>query len=275
MRNNIKTMKLYGQVDRVFNELRALGISEQSPLSVDTLTQFDQYHYLGTEAVDAAIDKMKISESKSLLEVGGGIGGPSRYLAHRTGCSMTVLELQQDLNEVALNLTERCALSHQVRHVCGDILDGPPTGAPFDGLVSWLTFVHIPDREKLYRTCFQALKPGAAIYVEDFFEKRTLTADEKLALEREVYCSYVPTMEDYASCLEEAGFINLELIDVSNEWTDFVVARRIMFEQSREQHIAVHGVEIVDALSQFYSAIDQLFSAGNLGGICFYAERPD
>ena len=118
-------MKLYHQVDRVFNELQALGINLDDPVDVGTLSAFDQYHYLGTDAVDEAIQRLQITPSMQVLEVGGGIGGPSRYLAHTAGCHMTALELQPDLNETAAMLTSRCRLRDRVYHLCGDILDGP------------------------------------------------------------------------------------------------------------------------------------------------------
>ena len=51
---NLKTMKLYAQVERVHNELRALGFDADTPLKVSDLTPFDQYHYFGSEAVDEA-----------------------------------------------------------------------------------------------------------------------------------------------------------------------------------------------------------------------------
>ena len=267
-------MKLYHQVDRVFNELHALGIESNDPVDVGTLSAFDQYHYLGTDAVDEAIDRLQINPSMQVLEVGGGIGGPSRYLAHASGCHMTVLELQPDLNATAARLTERCHLQGQVTHLCGDILDGPPGNQQFDALVSWLTFLHIPQRQALYRHCFESLKSGAGIYVEDYFERGSLSGQEREALSREVFCDHVPAMDDYRRELEQAGFENIELVDMSDKWTQFVVDRRNAFEHARERNESLHGAELVEGLSGFYSTVVNLFQAGNLGGICFTARRP-
>jgi cyclopropane fatty-acyl-phospholipid synthase-like methyltransferase len=272
---SIKTMKLYHQVGRVFNELKALGIDEEAPLDVDTLSAFDQYHYFGTEAVDLAIDKLGISPAMRVLEVGGGIGGPSRYLAHASGCHSTALELQPDLNKIAMMLTRRCGLEKQVAHLCGDILDGPPEIEHYDALVSWLTFLHIPDRNQLYQQCFNALKPGGGVYVEDYFERRNLTSAERKALRKEVFCDHVPSMENYARELADAGFVDIELEDVSESWTEFVQERKQVFECARDRNVALHGLEVVDGLEEFYSTIVRLFQAGNLGGISFVAWKPE
>ena len=164
----IKTMKLYHQVERVFNELTALGIGPNDPVDVEQLVNSDQYHYLGTAAVDEGIRRLNIAPTMRILEVGAGIGGPARHIAHQTRCQITALELQPDLDDTARVLTQRCGLSENVTHVCGDILSGAPETDYYDALASWLTFLHIPARPVLYARCLEALKPGAGMYAEDF-----------------------------------------------------------------------------------------------------------
>ena len=41
-----KQMKLYHRVDRVFNELRAIGMGDNDPIPIELLCDYDQYHYL-------------------------------------------------------------------------------------------------------------------------------------------------------------------------------------------------------------------------------------
>lgn len=266
-------MKLYHQVERVFNELRALGIAPDDPIEVHKLVAFDQYHYLGTEAVDEAVRRLDLNPDLHVLEVGSGIGGPSRHLAHSCGCRMTALELQADLHETAVQLTERCGLGETVQHVCGNVLDGVPPGG-FDALVSWLTFLHIPQRSQLYTRCFEALKPGGGMFVEDYFARGTLTDGEREILAREVFCDHVPEMEDYRAELRAAGFEGLELIDMSEPWVEFVQERWSRFRALRERNLRLHGADIVDGLDDFYSAVVKLFTGGNLGGIRFVARKP-
>lgn len=263
----IKTMKLYHQVDRVFNELRALGYGADDPIDVAALSAFDQYHYLGTAAVDEAVERLGIDRDTRVLEVGGGIGGPSRHLAHSAGCRVTTVELQPDLNDTAIALTRRCGLADKVLHLCGDFLDGLDHGPGFDALVSWLTFLHIPERPALYARCFEALKPGGGMYVEDYFARGALTERERADLAEHVYCRHVPSMRDYREQLYAAGFDHIELDDMSAPWTAFVIERYRLFSENRERNLALHGADIVDGLDHFYRTVVDLFSGGNLGGI--------
>ena len=48
--------------------------------------------------------------SHQVLNIGSGLGGPARYLAHKTGCHVLACELQHDLNATAQLATERAGL---------------------------------------------------------------------------------------------------------------------------------------------------------------------
>ena len=187
MADPIKTMKLYVQVERVFNELRELGMSDSDLLPVETLAPYDQYHYDGVKAVEQAIQQCNITESDHVLDVGAGIGGPARYVAHQTGSRVTAVELQPDLNEIGQHLTKRTALSHLITHQQGDFLEAKPPQKPYDALVSWLAFLHIPDKKRLFKRCFAHLKPNGFLYIEDFSKRHPFTEQEREELVSKVF----------------------------------------------------------------------------------------
>lgn len=262
----MKSMKLYTNVHRIHNELAALGIGPDAALRVDQLTPFDQYHYFGTDAVDEALEVLQLQPGSRVLDVGSGIGGPARYIAAKTGAHVTALELQPDLNEVARDLTARCGLSSRVEHICGNILDGG-LAQNFDAIISFLCFLHIPDRAKLFAACRAALKPEGVMYIEDFGKPRELSADEKQALLVKVQCPAIPSRHEYESQLAEAGFDLVNMDDVTGPWKDFTASRLAMFRDARQRNIEVHGQEIVDGLDEFYGTVAELFQAGAIAGL--------
>ena len=262
----MKSMKLYTNVHRIHNELAALGIGPDAALRVDQLTPFDQYHYFGTDAVDEALDVLQLQPGARVLDIGSGIGGPARYIAAKTGVHVTALELQPDLNEVARDLTARCGLSSRVDHVCGDILDGA-VAQDYDAIISFLCFLHIPDREKLFAACRAALKLEGVMYIEDYGRPRELSDNEKEALLVKVQCPAIPTRHQYESHLVEAGFAEVEMIDDTEAWKDFTVTRLALFHAARARNIEVHGQEIVDGLDDFYGTVSQLFQNGAITGL--------
>ena len=271
--HSMKTMGLYQQVERIHNELRALGFEDGAPLRVEDLVPFDQYHYEGTATVDQALRRLGVTVDSHVLDVGSGIGGPARYMAARAGCRVTALELQPDLNATAVGLTERCGLAGRVEHLCGDMLSGIVAGRGFDALVSMLCFLHIPDRATLLRQCHAALRPGAAMFVDDYYARGSLTEAEHRDLADKVCCPYVPSLAELEAQLHTAGFGEIELLDQSEPWTAFVEDRLTAFRGDRTRLVALHGAQLVEALDDFYTTVVGLFTGGRLGGVRFVARR--
>ncbi len=202
----LKSMPLYRDVDRVYNELAALGFKNDDQLSVGDLAAFDQYHYRGTEAVDAAIKSLGIGANDRVLEIGSGIGGPARHIAATTGARVTALELQPDLNDLATDLTRRCGLSDHVEHICADALDYSPRDSTFDAIVSWLALFHIEQRDELLSRCMNWLKRSGGLFVEDLYMRGDPTPVEKEDLTVILVSRYLPDRETYESDFRDAGF---------------------------------------------------------------------
>lgn len=270
----IKTMKLYAEVERVFNELKAAGIGEQDPIPLELLSRFDQYHYFGADAVHEAIAALGLGEQDQVLDLGSGIGGPARVLAAGSGCRVTALELQADLHATARTLTKRCGLHHRVEHLNGNFLDSVVAHGQFDAVVSWLVFLHIPERERLYQGCFEALRPGGRLWIEDFFERAPFTDQDRRDLADKLYCHYLPSLEAFGEGLRRAGFEAVELVDHSALWGQFVAERTVGYRASRKRQIELHGQAVFEGLADFYTTVTRLFESTRFGGIRVSARRP-
>ena len=270
---NIKSMKLYNNVDRIFNELREIGKSTSSTLLVEDLTKFDQLHYHGTDAIDIFIEKLKINEKTKILDVGSGIGGPARYIANKTGAEITAIELQSDQNNLAKELTKKCGLSNKVNHICGDILDYDFKNQTFDAVVSWLTLYHIANHEILLKKLFDLLNPNGFFYTEDITSRINLSDADLKAIKKEIYGIHLPYFDNYISNLEQNGFKLIFSEDMSSSWTDFTKERIKKYNSEKKRNIRVHGKEVYDNLNLFYNFVGQYFSNGKLGGIRVIAKK--
>ena len=270
---NIKSMKLYNNVDRIFNELREIGKSTSSTLLVEDLTKFDQLHYHGTDAIDIFIEKLEINEKTKILDVGSGIGGPARYIANKTGAEITAIELQSDQNNLAKDLTKKCGLSNKVNHICGDILDYDFKNQTFDAVVSWLTLYHIDNHEILLKKLFDLLNPNGFFYSEDITSRINLSDADLKEIKKEIYGIHLPYFDKYISNLEQNGFKLIFSEDMSSSWTDFTKERIKKYNSKKERNIRVHGKEVYDSLNSFYNFVGQYFSNGKLGGIRVIAKK--
>jgi cyclopropane fatty-acyl-phospholipid synthase-like methyltransferase len=271
---DMTSMKLYDRVERIHAELRELGVPDDAPLTAAQLAPFDQYHYLGTDAVDLAATSLGLAPASRVLEIGSGIGGPARHLASTVGCHVVALELQPELSTLAEGLTARCGLDHLVRHVSGDVLDGAPPPLGYDALLSILCVLHISDRARLFARCREALRPGGRIYLEDFSKLREPTAAQWEVLRIKVQCPYLPTPPEYVDQLVAAGFVDVALADVSEAWMAFTADRLTAFRAESTRNRRVHGDDVVDGLDDFYATVAGLYAEGVLGGALVSARRP-
>jgi len=271
--NNIKRMKLYRHPERIYKEIAAAGYKENSPLKEKDIASFDQYHYLGVNAVDDVIGCLKIDSQSRLIDIGSGLGGPARYLAEKTGCQVTAVEFQPEMHHIACSLTERCDLSGSVHHLCADILDFPEKGSNFDAVVSWLAFLHIPNRSSLLRKCCKILKPGGKMFIEDFYKRGEFNQEEARILSEDVQCPYLPALKEYKNQLIENNFTKVDLIDKTGCWNDFVRERVEKFIGNRNRYTGMCGIKVTEEIEDFYKKILQLFNNGNLGGLRIIAVK--
>ncbi len=273
--SDIKTMKLYTHVQRIYRELGELGKTVDDPLSVEELSEFDQLHYHGTDAVDVAMAMVGVDGPGRWLEIGSGLGGPARYIATYSELQVTALELQADQHKVGSNLTSRCGLQSRVEHVWGDFLDFEAPPGSYDAIVSWLALYHIPERERLLQKCFELLRPGGAFYCEDLIARGDIDAQTRRELERDLFAITLRRIDQYQQDVENAGFAVESCKSMSSDWAEFVRVRLAKFRADRARHLRVHGDAPVTALTDFYTAVNRYFQSGKLGGMRLCARKPE
>lgn len=69
-------------------------------------------HTLGREATANIASLLNLQPNFHVLDVGAGIGGPSRYLASKFGCRVTGLDLVEEYCRVADSLAKRVKLDN-------------------------------------------------------------------------------------------------------------------------------------------------------------------
>jgi cyclopropane fatty-acyl-phospholipid synthase-like methyltransferase len=270
----IESIPLYTHLDRINSGLAALGIGPADPIRPDQLFSLDQWHYHGTEAIRAAAEQLGLGPTSRVLEIGSGLGGPARYLAHATGCHVTALELQPKVHTLAADLTRRCGLDGRVLHVCGNALSHPIPDAAFDAVVSWLAVLHIPDRPRLYTRLARALRPGGACYVEDLCMRAPFAPQDLRDLHDIVFGVSVTNIQAHVDDLRAAGFVDAIATDQTADWAPYTIARLAAWQAGHADYARVHGEGAYAAQEKFYAAIARLFESGSLGGVRLIARAP-
>lgn len=270
----IRSMPLYTNLDRIERALSAQGIGPGDPVRPEQLFAVDQWHYHGTDAIRAAAVALGLGPASRVLDVGSGVGGPARYLAHTTGCHVTALELQPELHKIGTDLTRRSGLAGRVTHLCGDALTYPLPLAAFDAVVSFLAILHVADRPRLFGRLARALRAGGKCYVEDLSKRTPFSPRDLADLRGVVHGITVTSPADYVADLRDAGFEDVVMTDLTSDWAPYAAERLRAWRQNRATYASVQGEGAYLAHEKFYAVVSQLYDSGSLGGIRLMASLP-
>lgn len=273
MSDAIKSMQLYPRADRILADLRAAGFADDVPLPRAVVSRFDQLHYHGTDALDAAIAACGIAAGDRVLEIGSGWGGCARHIAGETGAAVTAVELQADYDAVARDLTARCGLSDRVAHERADFLTFEPGEGAFDHAVSWLALFHIPRRPDYLARTARALRPGGMFFAEDLYLVEPPDADEEEDFQRHLFPNSLVRRDVYRQGLEDSGFEIVQFDDMTADWSAFTAERLTAFRANRAAYTDVHGEDGYATIETFYDKMAGYFARGLVGGIRFAARR--
>ena len=70
-----------------------------------------------------------------------------------------------------------------------------------------------------------------------------------------MYASDLSTLGQLKADLTAAGFVNIEIIDMTDIWRTYVTDRVKAFNERKERNKRVHGKAAVASLQRFYDAI--------------------
>ncbi len=192
-------------LERLRAALAEDGADPDSP-SIEALSPYDQFHGRGMEATKELAEALTVKLGDHLLDVGCGIGGPARYVAHRFGCRVTGIDLTAEFCDVARHLTRLLGLQDKVSFECGNALSMPFADASFDGAYSMNVSMNIADKAALYRELRRVLKPGGWLMLSEISKGSGGEVDYPTPWAENAQASFLATPEDTLRGLERAGF---------------------------------------------------------------------
>ncbi|KTD07155.1 class I SAM-dependent methyltransferase [Legionella jamestowniensis] len=242
-------------------------------ITQEQLSDFDQDHYDGSEAIDILAHSLDIKQNHHVLDIGCGVGGASRYLAYHYGCQVFGLDITQSRIEAAIKLTELSGLSHLVKFQQGDATSMPFSNHQFDRIIGQEAWVHIADKKSLFNECRRVLKPEGKLGFTDVIVTNDLTSQELLRLQQEMACYGLITANEYENEIKRGNFILSRKEDLSIHWMNILVERLKMYRSLKEHTIKKFGEEYYLQWDETYAFYVDLFTKGKLGGMRFIAHR--
>ena len=175
-------------------------------LKPEDLAPVDEFHIRGRQATLELARAVGLDTTKQVLDVGSGIGGPSRCIGREFGCRVTGIDLTDEYCRVATMLAERVALSHLVSYRRGDALNLPFPDENFDVVWTQHVAMNIPDKATMYREVHRVLKPGGVLAIYDILSGPAGEVLFPVPWARLPETSFLVTPDQLRQLLKETGF---------------------------------------------------------------------
>ena len=233
-----------------------------------------QNSWLTADEYDRFISWLRLEPGQHVLEVASGSGGPSRYLAHQTGCHVTGIDANENGVETATRALNEKNLKDRITYKVADANGRLPfEDNTFDAAMCIDSMNHFPDRADVFREWHRILRPGRrAVFTDPVVITGPVTNDE-LALRSLVglFIFVPPGVNE--ELIAAADFRLVRKEDVSDNAA--LVSRR--WHEARHRHkdalIQIEGEERFEGLQKFFTAVHSLTSERRLSRIVYLVEK--
>jgi MPBQ/MSBQ methyltransferase len=175
-------------------------------LTVDDLAPVDELHAGGLPATQEVLRRLGLRQSQRLLDVGSGLGGPSRLAASSAPVTVTGVDLTPEFVDTARVLTERVGLADRVTFEVGSGSGLPFDDASFDAAMMIHVGMNIQDKGSVFADVHRVLRPGGTFVVFDQMRVGAGDLPFPLPWALDGRSSFIESPDAYTQQLAAAGF---------------------------------------------------------------------
>lgn len=191
--------------DAIWSGLRRLKAPGQ-PIHVDDLAPVDEFHTGGRQATADLVEQLDLRPGVPVLDLGSGLGGTARYLAHRYGCRVTGVDLTEDYVRTAETLTHLVGLGDRVAFHLGKATDLTFADESFARVTLLHVGMNIPDKGALCAEAARVLAPAGLFAIYDMMRTGDGALQFPVPWASRPETSFVADPGAYRLALADAGF---------------------------------------------------------------------
>ena len=212
-----------GLLDAIRGALVRAG-KELDALEPDDLAPVDEFHIRGREATVELAALAEVAPGSRVVDIGSGLGGTARYLAHTHGCNVSGIDLTASFCDAATELSAMVGLADRTRFSHGSALALPFDDASFD--VAWTEHVqmNIADKATFYGEAARVLAPSGRLVFHDIFLGGGGEPHFPAPWAEDASLSAMCTADEARDAIESAGFEVRAWIDRTAPATTFFEA---------------------------------------------------
>jgi len=215
-----------GIAERLLGALAAEGVDMDNLTPVE-MAPIDQFHGRGLVATQDMCARLKPEADDAILDIGCGLGGPARYVAHAHGSRVTGIDLTPAYCEAAEALSKAARLDGQVTIKCASATDLPFDDASFDAAFSQNVAMNIADKAAYFGEALRVLKPGGRAAMSILAQGPAGEVRYPVPWAETPATSFLAEPDDLRAQIEAAGF---EILDFIDETETAIAAYRQMRE---------------------------------------------
>lgn len=219
--------------------LEAAG-KDIADLRPEDLAGVDEFHIRGREASLDLAAQLAPTRDTHVLDVGSGVGGPSRLLAANYGCRVTGIDLTAGFCEAATAMADWVGLGDLVDYEQGDATAMPFDDAFFDAAWTQHVAMNIAAKDRLYAEVRRVLKPGADFAVYDVMRGDGDEVLYPVPWARTPEISHLVTPDEAQALLETAGFEIVERRETTELGLQWFVAMGERMAKSGPPPLGLH-----------------------------------
>jgi SAM-dependent methyltransferase len=234
-----------------------------------------QNSWVTVDEYDGHIAALGIGTSSRVLEVASGSGGPALYLAERTGCHVTGIDLNSSGVRTARSLAQRAGLDARATF---ELVDAQarlsfPDGA-FDGLLCIDSMNHFPDRLHSLKEWRRVLKPGGRAVFTDPVVITGPVTNEELAQRSSIGLFVFLPAGLNEELIVKAGFRIVSQTDATENAALISRRWREARQHFRDDLLRIEGEERFEGVQKFLGAVHKLTAERRLSRIAWVVENP-
>ena len=262
-----------GDIEQTILQALEKAGKDLDQLTLDDLAQVDEFHIRGPEATREMAEEIGIDAKMQVLDVGCGLGGPSRRLASIYGCHVTGLDLTEAYCRVAEALSTRLGLGHLVSYRTGNALDMPFEDTRFDVLWTQHTAMNIGEKAQLYSEMYRVLKPGGHLAIYDIIAAPGGEVYFPVPWARDPSISFLATGEELKDYLGTAGFNIISWRDTTDVGLAWFAAKSAQIKKHGRPILGYHMLLGDDFLKMARNQL-RSFNENRMALLQVIAERP-